>query len=145
MLLSSGHTFSLRGEASAKFRDEAMELLAEVGLSQNADRPGGELSYGDQRALELAVTLSSRPKILLLDEPTAGMGTLETQECLARVKSIAAGNNIPVLFVEHDMSVVFSFATRVVVLAAGEVIFDGLPEAVRADPRVQEVYFGEIL
>ena len=73
------------------------------------------------------------------------MGILETQECLSRIKVIAAERKIPVVFVEHDMSVVFSFATRVIVLAAGEIIFNGAPDEVRINPKVQDVYFGEIL
>lgn len=145
ILLSSGHGFKMQGRAENAFREEAFALLQQVGLAQRADRLSGELSYGDQRSLELAVTLSSNPKILLLDEPTAGMGVAETQECLARIKDVAAERRIPVMFVEHDMSVVFSFATRVVVLAGGEVIFSGLPQDVRDNRFVQEVYFGEIL
>jgi len=109
------------------------------------NRLAGELSYGDQRALELAVALSTRPKVLLLDEPTAGMGVAETDECLARVKAIAESQDIPVLFVEHDMKVVFSFATRVIVLVGGRILVDGNPATVRADARVREAYFGESL
>jgi branched-chain amino acid transport system ATP-binding protein len=145
LLLSSGHAFKLWGRASTAFYDQALGLLGQVGLAHMSDRLSGELSHGDQRALELAVALSSRPKILLLDEPTAGMGILETQECLSRIKVIAADRKIPVVFVEHDMSVVFSFATRVIVLAAGEIIFNGAPDEVRINPKVQDVYFGEIL
>jgi branched-chain amino acid transport system ATP-binding protein len=144
-LISSGRAFRMRGRAASAFRDEALDLLVQVGLADKAHQLGGELSHGDQRVLELAVTLSSRPRILLLDEPTAGMGVAETQECLGRIKAIAAERHIPVLFVEHDMSVVFSFATRVIVLAAGEIIFNGAPDEVRANPKVQDVYFGEIL
>jgi branched-chain amino acid transport system ATP-binding protein len=145
LLLAHGHAGRVTGRASQAFRKDAETLLHQVGLADRMNRLAGELSYGDQRALELAVALSSRPKVLLLDEPTAGMGVEETDECLTRVKSIAASENIPVLFVEHDMKVVFSFATRVIVLVAGHVLVDGDPESVRADARVREAYFGEAL
>lgn len=144
-LLASGRARSVFGLASRAFREEAIELLDQVGLADRMSHFAGELSYGDQRALELAVALSSRPKMLLLDEPTAGMGTAETDECLGRIRSIAAAESIPVLFVEHDMNVVFSFATRVIVLVAGKVLLDGPPAAVRGDARVQEAYFGEAI
>jgi len=144
-LLASGRSRSVFGLASRAFREEAKALLNQVGLSDRMDRSAGELSYGDQRALELAVALSSRPKMLLLDEPTAGMGVAETDECLGRIRAIAAAEDIPVLFVEHDMNVVFSFATRVIVLVAGKLLVDGEPAAVRKDARVQEAYFGEAI
>jgi branched-chain amino acid transport system ATP-binding protein len=144
-LLAHKQAWRLIGRASRAYREEAQSLLDQVGLVDRMNRVAGELSYGDQRALELAVALSSQPKILLLDEPTAGMGTEETEECLTRIKSIAAAQSIPVLFVEHDMSVVFSFATRVIVLVAGQVLIEGSPDAVRADERVREAYFGEAI
>jgi len=145
LLLAHGRAGSVRGRAAASFRTEAESLLEHVGLADRMNRLAGELSYGDQRALELAVALSTRPKVLLLDEPTAGMGVAETDECLARVKAIAESQDIPVLFVEHDMKVVFSFATRVIVLVGGRILVDGNPATVRADARVREAYFGESL
>ena len=89
------------------------------------------------------MALSTNPRVLLLDEPTAGMGREESRECLALIRSIAASEGIPIVFVEHDMEVVFSFATRIAVLAAGKLIINAEPSVVRADPRVKEVYFGE--
>jgi branched-chain amino acid transport system ATP-binding protein len=145
ILLARGQAWRPFGRASRAFREQAETLLHQVGLADRMDQLAGELSYGDQRALELAVALSSQPRILLLDEPTAGMGVVETDECLGRIKAISASQNIPVLFVEHDMSVVFSFATRVIVLVAGEILIEGSPETVRADERVREAYFGEAL
>lgn len=145
ILLARREGMHLIGRASRAHRPQAEALLAQVGLADRMHRLAGELSYGDQRALELAVALSSTPKVLLLDEPTAGMGVAETDECLSKIKSIAAAENIPVLFVEHDMHVVFSFATRVIVLVAGQVLVDGPPETVRADSRVREAYFGEAI
>jgi len=114
-----------------------------VGLADKKDVAASDLSYGDQRTLELAVALSTRPKLLLLDEPTAGMGREESRECLTLIRSIAASEGMPIVFVEHDMNVVFSFATRVMVLVAGQVLIDGEPEVVRKDRRVKEAYFGE--
>ncbi len=144
-LLARRQALKMVGRAARAYRQEASALLDQVGLSDRSDRLAGQLSYGDQRALELAVALSSQPKLLLLDEPTAGMGVAETEECLSRVRAIAAAEEIPVLFIEHDMQVVFSFATRVIVLAEGQVLIDGAPETVRADERVREAYFGESL
>ena len=145
ILLARRQALRMVGRASHAHREEAKALLEQVGLADRMHGLAGELSYGDQRALELAVALSSQPKVLLLDEPTAGMGLAETEECLSKIKLIAASKNIPVLFIEHDMHVVFSFATRVIVLVAGQVLVDGTPETVRADSRVREAYFGEAL
>ncbi|MBM0205009.1 branched-chain amino acid ABC transporter ATP-binding protein/permease [Micromonospora sp. STR1s_5] len=143
--LARRRAWHLTGLASHRYRKDAEALLEQVGLADRMSRAASELSHGDQRSLELAVALSSDPKILLLDEPTAGMGVAETEECLNRISTITRQGQIPVLFVEHDMSVVFSFATRVVVLAAGEVLMSGSPAEVRGDERVREVYFGEEL
>jgi branched-chain amino acid transport system ATP-binding protein len=145
LLLVHRQAWRMVGAALRTHRFEAETLLEQVGLADRMNRLASELSYGDQRALELAVTLSSKPRILLLDEPTAGMGVEETAECLRRVKAITAAQDIPVLFVEHDMSVVFSYATRVVVLVAGQILVDGKPEEVRADQRVRDAYFGEAI
>ena len=141
--LARGRAWHPIGVAARRDREVVQELLEQVGLTDRADVPAGELSHGDQRSLELAVALSSKPRILLLDEPTAGMGVAETDECLERISAIAKAEQIPILFVEHDMKVVFSFATRIVVLAAGEVLTSGTPAEVRVDQRVREVYFGE--
>lgn len=145
LLLARRQSWRVFGRATEAHRADAEALLDQVGLADRMHRPAGELSYGDQRALELAVALSSHPRMLLLDEPTAGMGVSETEECLGRVKAITEREKIPVLFVEHDMHVVFSFATRVIVLVGGKVLIDAAPETVRADERVREAYFGEAL
>lgn len=145
MILSRHNSRRLWGRATRTHRDEAETLLERVGLIEQRDALAGEFSHGDQRLLELAVTLSSKPKVLLLDEPTAGMGVEETDECLAVVSSIARAESLPVVFVEHDMKVVFSFASRVIVLVQGQVLLDGTPQHVRRDERVKEAYFGEEL
>lgn len=143
LMLARGRAWNMFGRASAMLRQEAGAALEQVGLQAKRDMLAGDLSYGDQRTLELAVALSTKPRVLLLDEPTAGMGREESRKCLALIRAIAASERIPIVFVEHDMDVVFSFATRVVVLAAGKVLIDAEPQAVRSDSRVKEAYFGE--
>lgn len=143
LMVSSGQSWSLLGRAASTRRDEALAVLDKVGLTAKRDVPAGDLSYGDQRTLELAVALSTRPRLLLLDEPTAGMGREESRECLGLIREIAQREQLPIVFVEHDMDIVFSFASRVMVLVAGEVLIDDQPQAVRGDARVKEAYFGE--
>jgi branched-chain amino acid transport system ATP-binding protein len=143
LMLASGQAWNGFRRASATQRDEAQAILARVGLAAKRSVAAADLSYGDQRTLELAVALSTRPRLLLLDEPTAGMGREESRECLTLIKEIAASEQLPIVFVEHDMHVVFSFATRVMVLVAGSVLIDAQPDVVRRDERVKEAYFGE--
>ncbi|MGE4243136.1 ABC transporter ATP-binding protein [Ramlibacter sp.] len=143
LMLAGGKTWNAFSRATETQKEEAKAILAKVGLAAKKDVPASDMSYGDQRMLELGVALSTRPRLLLLDEPTAGMGREESRECLAQIRAIAASEQIPIVFVEHDMNVVFSFATRVIVLVAGQVLVDAAPEAVRKDPRVKEAYFGE--
>ncbi|MGH6627197.1 MAG: ABC transporter ATP-binding protein [Burkholderiaceae bacterium] len=143
LMVSSGQSWSPLGRAADTRKNEALALLDKVGLSRKRDVPAGDLSYGDQRTLELAVALSTRPKLLLLDEPTAGMGREESRECLGLIRDIAASERLPIVFVEHDMDIVFSFASRVIVLVAGQLLIDERPEVVRIDERVKEAYFGE--
>jgi branched-chain amino acid transport system ATP-binding protein len=145
LMLAQGRTWNPWRRASETLKDEAAALLDRVGLLAKRDVLAGELGHGDQRSLELAVALSTAPRVLLLDEPTAGMGREESHECLAQIKAIAEREHLPIVFVEHDMTVVFSFATRIIVLVAGKLLVDGTPEAVRADERVKEAYFGEEL
>ena len=129
--------------ASRTLKQEAETLLEKVGMADKRFTSAGDLSYGDQRTLELAVALSTNPKILLLDEPTAGMGHEESRQCLEQISAIAAKEKLPIVFVEHDMNVVFSFATRIIVLVAGKLLVDDAPAIVRKDSRVKEAYFGE--
>jgi branched-chain amino acid transport system ATP-binding protein len=145
LMLARGKAWGVSRLASRTLRSEAEALLDKVGLIERKTTPASELSYGDQRTLELAVALSTGPRLLLLDEPTAGMGAKESQECLKLISGIAARERLPIVFVEHDMKVVFAFATRVIVMLAGKVLIDAPPEIVRADRRVKEAYFGEDL
>jgi branched-chain amino acid transport system ATP-binding protein len=128
--------------ASVAHRAAALALLDRVGLAHEADRAAGVLAYGDLKRLELAVALASRPRLLLMDEPTAGMAPAEREAMMALVSSIVADQGISVLFTEHDMDVVFGHADRVLVLNFGTLIFEGRPGAARADARVREVYLG---
>jgi branched-chain amino acid transport system ATP-binding protein len=135
-------TFHAWTPARAHFRDEARDLLAQVGMDAHADRPSNILAYGDVKRVELAVALANKPKLLLMDEPTAGMAPRERNELMALTKRLVTTNDIGVLFTEHSMDVVFAFADRMIVLARGKLIAQGSGEAVRDDPKVREVYFG---
>ena len=128
--------------ASEQHRDEALELLRLVGLHHLADTACATLAYGDLKTLELAVALSNRPQLLLMDEPTAGMAPGERNSLMALTRDLVRERRIGVLFTEHSMDVVFACADRILVMARGEVIADAAPDEVRADPRVREVYLG---
>ena len=128
--------------ASSRHRERALELLVQVGMADAADRACRELAYGDVKRVELAVALANEPRLLLMDEPTAGMGPKERNALIALVKRLVVERGISVLFTEHSMDVVFAFADRIIVLARGKLIADGDARAIRDDPKVQEVYFG---
>jgi branched-chain amino acid transport system ATP-binding protein len=121
----------------------AGRLLELVGMGGYAERPCGELAYGDLKRLELAIALANRPKLLLMDEPTAGMAPRERIELMRLTADIARQQSIGVLFTEHDMDVVFEHADRILVLNRGVLISEGTPEQVRRDPQVRAVYLGE--
>jgi branched-chain amino acid transport system ATP-binding protein len=123
--------------------EEADQLLERVGMAEQSARPCAVLAYGDVKRVELAVALAHRPRLLLMDEPTAGMAPEERQEIMQLAAGLARSQKLAVLFTEHDMDVVFGFADRVIVLHAGEVIAAGAPAQVRNDIRVREVYLGD--
>ena len=129
-------------KASNLYVDEGLQLLSRVGMLDQADRPCSVLAYGDLKRLELAVALANAPKLLLMDEPTAGMAPGERIELMRLTAAIVAERGISVLFTEHDMDVVFAHASRIIVLNRGRLVAAGLPAEVRADPAVQEVYLG---
>jgi branched-chain amino acid transport system ATP-binding protein len=135
--------FNLLVPARRLYRDEALGLLERVGLREQALKPSGILAHGDQRRLELAIALASSPKLLLLDEPTAGMAPRERHEIMTLVARIAADTGLTVVFTEHDMDVVFAVARRISVLHQGAVLAEGPPAEVRANRDVQRVYLGQ--
>ena len=145
MALLSHHRrlWSLASLATRCHVDEANALLARVGMREQAERPCAVLAYGDLKRVELAVALANKPRLLLMDEPTAGMAPEERGELMRLAAELAASGKLAVLFTEHDMGVVFGHASRVIVLHQGEIIATGAPDEVRADPRVREVYLGD--
>ncbi|UYO94623.1 ABC transporter ATP-binding protein [Pollutimonas sp. M17] len=134
--------YSFWRSASSLYRDEAMRLLDQVGMAEQAGRACSELAYGDVKRVELAMSLAGDPRLLLMDEPTAGMAPAERNALVSLVKRLVAQRNMAVLFTEHSMDVVFAYADRVIVLARGQLIAEGSVDEVRRHPRVQEVYFG---
>ena len=130
------------GAFSALEARAADTLLERVGMRELAAAPCAELAYGDLKRVELAIALANRPRLLLMDEPTAGMAPDERGALMSLAAALARSEGIAVLFTEHDMDVVFGYADRVIVLHSGAVIASGPPSEIRADPRVQEVYLG---
>ena len=127
----------------ASLRSPASAILEEVGLSGRSGVLAANLAHGEQRALEIATALAARPRLLLLDEPVAGMGAEETQRMIALLSSLKGGKTL--ILVEHDMDAVFSLADRISVLVYGRIIATGAPEEIRADPEVRRAYLGEEL
>ncbi len=121
--------------------DEASEILARLKLDGDAQTVTRELPYGKQRLLEIALALATRPKVLLLDEPAAGIPSAESAELFAVIAALP--REVTIVFIEHDMNLVFKFAERITVLVAGAVLVEGTPEEIAADRRVREVYLGE--
>jgi branched-chain amino acid transport system ATP-binding protein len=134
--------FSTWRRAADYKRHEALALLEQVGMAAQADRPSSVLAYGDVKRVELAIAMANQPKLLLMDEPTAGMAPKERNELMALTKQLVVDRGIAVLFTEHSMDVVFAYADRIIVLARGLLIAQGKPAQIRDHPKVQEVYFG---
>jgi branched-chain amino acid transport system ATP-binding protein len=120
--------------------DEAYAILRSLRLAESCYRPTHELAYGQQRLLEIALALATRPKVLLLDEPAAGVPQGESAELFAVIADLS--QDIAVLFIEHDMNVVFRFANRIIVMVGGRILTQGTPKEIAADARVREVYLG---
>ena len=142
LISNDGLLFSMWRRAADHKRDEALALLDQVGMKSQADRPCSVLAYGDVKRVELAIAMANSPKLLLMDEPTAGMAPKERNELMALTKQLVIDRNMAVLFTEHSMDVVFAYADRMIVLARGRLIAEGKPLELRDHPKVQEVYFG---
>ena len=135
-------TFRLNRREEARMRREAMELLEIVGLVDQKDEQASSLPYGQQRRLEIARALATDPRLLILDEPAAGMNPQETVELTAFIREIREKFNLSILLIEHHMNLVMDISDRIYVLEFGKLIAEGKPDAVRADPRVIEAYLG---
>ena len=144
LALASHHRelFRFGSAFASRHRQRAIELLGQVGMGDEPDRPCKELAYGDVKRVELAIALANDPRLLLMDEPTAGMAPRERNTLIALIKKLVVERRISVLFTEHSMDVVFAYADRILVLARGALIADGNAEAIRDNPEVQQVYLG---
>jgi len=140
---SAGHAYRMWGEAlrAEELRGRALDHLARVGLVERAEDTAGDLSHGEHRQLEIAMALATRPRLLLLDEPMAGMGPEESARMVAILRDLRRERTL--LLVEHDMDAVFAIADRISVLVSGRVVASGGPEEIRADREVRRAYLGE--
>ena len=127
----------------ARIDERVQQLMDMVGIAPKADRIAGELSHGDQRVVEIGIALSRHPKLLLLDEPTAGMGDEETQNMTALIRRLNKEQKITTLFVEHDMEIVFGIADRITVLDNGHMLAEGNAHEIANNPKVQAAYLGQ--
>ena len=142
LMAAKGGLFRFWRSALALHRDAAMALLQQTGMAALGEQPAAALAYGDVKRLELAMALAGEPRLLLMDEPTAGMSSAERGELIALVRRLSRARQMAVLFTEHSMDVVFGHADRVIVLARGRLIADGSPQEVRGNPHVRKVYLG---
>ena len=142
LLSHDGKLFSTWRRAGDHRREDALALLDQVGMLAQADRSCSVLAYGDVKRVELAIAMANRPKLLLMDEPTAGMAPKERNDLMALTRGLVVERGMAVLFTEHSMDVVFAYADRMIVLARGRLIAEGKPLEIRDHPKVQEVYFG---
>jgi branched-chain amino acid transport system ATP-binding protein len=136
----SAGNFWRRLPAYTEAVDEAYGILGSLGLGADCTRPTRELAYGQQRLLEIALALATKPVVLLLDEPAAGVPREESAELFAAIAALPS--DITVLFIEHDMNIVFKFASRIIVMVAGAILLEGTPQEIASDARVREVYLG---
>jgi branched-chain amino acid transport system ATP-binding protein len=134
------YSFWHRLNTRRDLRERAEEVMLRIGLTRRRDTPAGVLSYAEQRALEIGITIAGGAEVILLDEPTAGMSHSETDDAVQLIREVSAGKTL--LIVEHDMGVVFNLADRISVLVYGEIIATGTPAEIRANRAVQEAYLG---
>jgi len=143
LLAHAGAHRGIGARAADCKRVEALALLERVGMTRLADHGCATLAYGDAKRVELALALAGKPRLLLMDEPTAGMSPRSRDRLMQLAAEVARSERIAVLFTEHDMDVVFGHADRIIVLDRGRIIAEGAPAAIRADAQVQAVYLGE--
>jgi branched-chain amino acid transport system ATP-binding protein len=142
-LLSHHHALhDFYGFAPRAYPAEAERILGFAGIADKAGRPGAELAYGDLKRLELAIALAGEPRLLLMDEPTAGMAPAERIALMRLVARLARERSMGVLFTEHDMDIVFEHAGRILVLDRGAIVAEGLPDEVRRNEHVRAIYLG---
>lgn len=139
---TGNNPFSL-ARKSTRVGAEALALLDQVGLAEKYDASASVLSHGDQKRLEIAISLASRPKLLMLDEPTAGMSRFESRETVSLLQRISREQGLTLIFTEHDMDIVFAISEKIMVLQQGAVIADGTPAEIKANPEVRKAYLGE--
>ncbi len=142
-LFNKSFDFFKNTKSYPEVKEKADSLLSSVGLLEKKDVPAGKLSHGDQRLLEIALSLAPEPRLLFLDEPTAGMNPLERITVLENLKNLAKGKDITIVIVEHDMDVVFMLSERIVVLHRGQILADGSPDEIKANRDVRDIYLGE--
>lgn len=143
VLWATGHRYAFwrNIDKLPEVRDRTAQILKDISLVSRRDVPAGLLTYAEQRALEIGITIAGGADVILLDEPTAGMSHAETERAVALIRRLTEGRTL--LIVEHDMSVVFGLADRISVLVYGKIIASGTPEQIRNDPKVKEAYLGE--
>ncbi|MGM4918927.1 ABC transporter ATP-binding protein [Tardiphaga sp. 813_E8_N1_3] len=143
VLWATGHRYAFWKNVDnlPEVRDRTAQILQDINLVSRRDVPAGLLTYAEQRALEIGITIAGGADVILLDEPTAGMSHAETERAVALIRRLTEGRTL--LIVEHDMSVVFGLADRISVLVYGQIIASGTPEEIRGNPKVKEAYLGE--
>jgi branched-chain amino acid transport system ATP-binding protein len=127
------------------FQKETEEILGSLGLGDKKDMTAGLLAHGDQRLLEIGITLGTYPELILLDEPTAGMSPEESHKTMELIQQIVRSKNLTLLFIEHDMKIVFGISEKIRVMHVGSIIAEGTPEEIRANDQVQKIYLAEEL
>jgi branched-chain amino acid transport system ATP-binding protein len=143
VLWATGHRYAFWKNIDnlPEVRDRTAQILQDISLVSRRDVPAGLLTYAEQRALEIGITIAGGADVILLDEPTAGMSHAETERAVEQIRRLTEGRTL--LIVEHDMSVVFGLADRISVLVYGQIIASGTPEEIRGNPKVKEAYLGE--
>lgn len=143
-LLAAGRkSFNLFSPAKKMYREETEKILEAVGLTELANVPAGYLSHGDKKRLEIGMVLALKPKLVLLDEPTAGMAVEERFSIMILIKELAEKEQLTLIFTEHDMSIVFAWAKRIIVMYQGSIIADGPPEEIKENLEVRMIYLGD--